>query len=372
MRAARRPLALFLLGSLAIHLAALPFVARVESPARPRALLAVREIELVPLPPGPPAPAEPATASLGDGAPRAQARAARRVPPRAAEPAPGPAGSPLLGMRGPGSEPTPAVARRLDLTPSVRTLLGEGGAPGAAAARRSGRERPGAFGLGEAEQTKRNLDEILARERDRQDLVAGRVHPFLYRLARTAEGTFHPGWSLVESDRLGRGSLKTSYRNLLVGLGKQYLAELERYRNGFRENPAAADQGKMLEGYNKLLEVAARNASTMACELCVRFELRGEPPEVRLRRRSGNRAFDQLALASMQRSARLEQRPVDAPPTEACYEYSARFHRVPPLPAVGCSFDESKPSISCFYPTKKILRAGVRLVSIRRPAPKKS
>jgi hypothetical protein len=373
MHPARRRLALWLLGSLAIHLAALPLVARIEPPpARPR--LAVREIELVPLArmpaaatataPAAVAPrAAPAEPSAGPGRTAVGGRRARPVARTAV-----PSGASLLAMRG-GGEPARTGVRRLDLAPSAQLLLGDGAATRGAA---RVRERPGASPASEAERTKRNLDELLAQQRDRHDLTSGRVHPFLYTVERTAEGGFRPDWSLVENDRLGRGSLRTSYRNLVVGFARQYLVELERYRNLSREHPEDRDRGKMLEGYNKLMQVAERNASAMACELCVGFEARGELPEIRLRRRSGNRRFDALALESLRRTTRVERPPADAPATEACYEFSASFFRVPPLPMVGCSFDESKPSISCYYPTKKVLRARVKLVSVRRHAARKS
>jgi hypothetical protein len=372
-----RRLAHWLIGSLALHLAALPLLARVAAPAPPASASAsrdpVREIELVASAPAPaattvsprelaPAPATPARSAIGP------ARAMpRRVPGSpAGTPTAEAAAGPLLSMRGAGNAPA-STRRPLDLTPSARVLLGESGdlgrGPGGGAAAALPRDR-GTGGGGEAARTKRKLDELLAEDRDHQDLESGRVHPFLYKIERTAEGSFRPSWSLVESDRLGRGSLKRSYGALLVGMGKQYLDALRRYREAHR-GLEEADRPRMLEGYNKLMRIAAGNASTMACELCVAVGLRGELPEVKLRRRSGNRSFDALALESMRRTARLEKAPTDAPASEACYEFSASFHRVPPLPYVGCSFDESKPSISCFYPTKKILNARVKLVSNR-------
>jgi hypothetical protein len=259
----------------------------------------------------------------------------------------------------------------LDLVPSPRVLLGDA-ASVASGERRPQRDAAGTRHgerLGEGQRTKRKLDELLAQDRAVDDVRVGRVHPVLYEIERTAQGTFRPSWALVDGDRQKRGAVATSARSWLVGIGRNYLEELRRYREAQSGLPDdESTRTRMLDGYNRLLRIAEENASVMACELCVTVA-RGELPAARLRRRSGNRVFDRLALESLARAARLREPPAGAhaPRVEACYEFSARFHRVPPTPTLGCSFDESVPTISCYYPFKKILRSNVKLLSARTP-----
>jgi len=49
----------------------------------------------------------------------------------------------------------------------------------------------------------------------------------------------------------------------------------------------------------------------------------------------------------------------------ACYRFKAKYFRVPPMPTILCSFDESVPTISCYYPGKKVMKKDVVLESVR-------
>jgi hypothetical protein len=120
----------------------------------------------------------------------------------------------------------------------------------------------------------------------------------------------------------------------------------------------------MLDGYNRMMRAAADGADRLACSICVVLGAGGSP-EPAVAQSSGRPPFDKLAAEAVRKAARLRAPPAGLKPVRACYLAEARFHRVPPIPVVGCSFDESKPSLDCYYPTKKILRWSVKLQSIR-------
>ena len=48
----------------------------------------------------------------------------------------------------------------------------------------------------------------------------------------------------------------------------------------------------------------------------------------------------------------------------SCYRFSVTVTRIPPVPIVGCNFDEAALKASCYYPTKKVTRTEVKLESV--------
>jgi len=255
----------------------------------------------------------------------------------------------------------------LDLRPSDdlfgRSQPGEAGAPRAS--------RPGARrgdAAEEARATKERLDDLLASDEARRNVKVGRVHPVLYDLARDADTLFKPDWSLVEQERLGRGKFKNNMRSIAQAWLRSWLRGLARApkppSSGAIPPPGAEVQPlRDLETYNAMLR-AAEDGDRLVCQLCVTLRHGGDA-EVRITASSHRASFDRMAREVVVKAARLRPLPKDAQPVEACYRVQAKFSRVPPLPTVGCRFDESKPSIECYYPTKKIVRSGVKLLSVR-------
>ena len=261
-----------------------------------------------------------------------------------------------LAMRGAGATP--------DLRPSFRVLDEPGGDPSRAGASADPRRRRGHGTT--VETTKQRLDQMLAEDRADQDLESGRVHPHLYAVRRDAEGMFHPEWSLVEGDRARVGGLGTSTAAFLREFGRNYLSALRQYGEGPERREGEDERRKtdILDGYNRMLRAAEDGADRLGCLICVRLG-GGPPSEPTIARSSGRRPFDRQALEAVRKAVRSRQAPAEVKPVRACYLVEAHFFRVPPLPMVGCSFDESKLTASCFYPTKKVLRSGVKLLSIR-------
>jgi hypothetical protein len=239
--------------------------------------------------------------------------------------------------------------------------------------RRRGRGR--GFGRSEEDRlTKEVLDRLLSEDQALRNVRSGRVDPLVYEIARDADKTFAPPWKLVEDDSRGRGTIGATGKSLLRGWFRSYLSGLRAYRKMGSALPGdrQREEPAMLSGYAEMLRQAAKDAEGLQCDVCV--ELRpGKPPKVTVTHSSRRRAFDALAKEALALAARVRGDPAVAgvapagkgKTLEACYRFLATFHRVPPLPYVACSFDESKPSISCVYPTKKIISKGVRLIVVR-------
>lgn len=218
----------------------------------------------------------------------------------------------------------------------------------------------------EARRAARNIRRMLSVDQARRDLQDGRVSPHLYDLVRAAEGVFRPTWALTKGDKRGLGSVANGLRSFSRQLGKNYLAGIKDYMDPKSTRGALDDQQTpaALEQYGRLRRAAEDGADALQCTYCV--ELRpGEAPRVNLARRSGKSAFDKQAREALNMALRLRPAGAKEDPVEACYLFTAKFFRVPPLPVVGCTFDEVQLTAECFYPFKKVLRSNVKLVGVR-------
>jgi hypothetical protein len=210
--------------------------------------------------------------------------------------------------------------------------------------------------------TKERLDRLLAEDKSRQDVEDGKVPPHFFAVKRDAEALFIPPWSLFEGDRSLVGTVARSNKDFIVNWAKKYLEELKQYT---RRGPIEEREGpSMLEIYTSMRTFAEDHAPAIVCELCATFALEKEP-QISLTHSSGRRPFDELARQALLRAARMRSLPEGAVPVRVCYRFSAKPTRMPLLPVVGCTFDESKPDISCFYPTKKSIHTSVEVVSIQ-------
>jgi hypothetical protein len=243
--------------------------------------------------------------------------------------------------------------------------------PGVGGAPRGG--HPGGGSQDRAEEDrriKRLLDRLLADDQASRDTRAGKVPPLVLEIMRDADKVFAPPWKMIEADSGKRGTVAATAKSMLRGWFRSYLSGLKAYRKMGSSLPGdrQRDEPTMLSGYAELLRAAARDAEALECEVCVDL-VPGQPPRLHVARRSGRPSFDKMAKEALALAARLRELQIDQQPdrkaVEACYRFTAKFHRVPPLPTVMCTFDESKPSISCLYPMKKIVSKGVRLVIVR-------
>lgn len=211
------------------------------------------------------------------------------------------------------------------------------------------------------------LDDLLAGDQARRNVMIGDVHPRLYDIKRDAEYFFKPGWGMSEGDQRKLGTVGSTSAAFVRGVGRNYLTALKRYADSGHNRPR--DQGDdlptMLETYGMMRRAAEQDpANRLACTLCVTVAW-GQPARLELRSSSHRPAFDRLARHALHRAVKRRPPTRADRPVRACYRVVASFSRVPPLPVVGCTFDEVKPSLNCFYPFKKVLKTRLTLVSAR-------
>jgi hypothetical protein len=111
-------------------------------------------------------------------------------------------------------------------------------------------------------------------------------------------------------------------------------------------------------------------ATHLSCDVCAVVEP-GREPRVEVAKGSGQPRMDALALSVV--TAAVGRRPVapDVKASRACYTFDLLSTRVPPMPMVGCGFDETTASLSCYWPLKKMVKLKMRLDSVEPIAPKR-
>lgn len=207
---------------------------------------------------------------------------------------------------------------------------------------------------------KERLDRVLAADRARRDVQQGRVHPRLYDIQRDSESFFSPSWDLARGDPHGLGSVGASVKEFVRGMGRRYLEALE--RRAATKTPG--DDHTVTAAFNDLLHADEGGREVaLGCTLCVTVGF-GREPQVRVLRGSGRRAFDRMARRALLQAVKRRTPARGSDAVRACYRFAAKFFRVPPLPVIGGTFDESTLTGELFYPLKKILRTRVKLETV--------
>jgi hypothetical protein len=202
-------------------------------------------------------------------------------------------------------------------------------------------------------------------ERDgagRQNVAEGKVHPQIFDLMRTAEKIFTPRESVVEKDDRAPNTFGRSVKSWTRGFFRNYLDQLRQLEESEPSRKSALSEGgsDVIAEYNRLLRAAEKGAESIACQVCLVVRP-GLPPEIVLAKGSGNNEIDQAAVDALTRAAARRALDNDLRPQRACYRFAASIHRIPPLPIVGCNFDESAMRIGCYYPGKQIFQLKVSL-----------
>lgn len=202
-------------------------------------------------------------------------------------------------------------------------------------------------------------------ERDglgRKNVVEGKVHPQVYDFMRDAEKVFAPRESVVEQDPRAPNTVQRSMRSWTRGFFKSYLDQLRRLEREepSRRGPMSEGGSDLLAEYGRLLRAAEKGAESIVCQVCLVIRP-GQPPEVVLAKSSDNKEVDDAAVDALRRAALRRPYEKDLKPERACYTFAATIYRIPPLPIVGCGFDESSLKIGCYWPGKQIYQLKVRL-----------
>ena len=109
---------------------------------------------------------------------------------------------------------------------------------------------------------------------------------------------------------------------------------------------------KMLEGYSNLTHFGEKHADGLSALVCALICSK-DKVKFKVENSSGRKPFDRLALNAAQKAVDGLPLPKDVQAARACFRFTARFTHVPPLPFVGCDFDEVLLTARCFYPLGK-------------------
>jgi hypothetical protein len=202
-------------------------------------------------------------------------------------------------------------------------------------------------------------------ERDqvgRKNVVDGKVHPQVYDFMRDAQKVFAPRESVVEKDPRAPNTVGRSVRMWTRGFFRNYLDQLRKLEQDepARKSLLAEGGSDVLAEYGRLLRAAEKGAETITCQVCLVIRP-GFPPEVVLAKSSNNKEVDDAAVDALQRAAFRRPYEKDLRPERACYTFAATVYRIPPLPIIGCNFDESSLKFGCYYPGKQVYQLKVHL-----------
>jgi hypothetical protein len=188
------------------------------------------------------------------------------------------------------------------------------------------------------------MQDALHEDQLASDLENGRAPPIVQDLRRDALALLAPGFELADGARdLG------SAGRTMARMARGYLREAESYGRGAS---SATQREKPVDTTDALVS-----------DVCV--ELRhGQEGTVSIASRSERPGFDRIAAEAVLRASRLRALPLDAPPMAVCFRFMARFTTLPPLPVVGCGFEETTGEVSCFYPFKKIVEKRVDVIRV--------
>jgi hypothetical protein len=201
----------------------------------------------------------------------------------------------------------------------------------------------------------------------RMNVVEGHAQPFLYDFVRAARRDFKPAEGRLYADPRSPNTVKRALR----AWGHQHFRADPRYlawQKLVAERKAAAhggtlDEADVLRRYGQMVDDNAAANEPITAMICA--TLRPDlPPRIEVSTSSGNSELDRAAITALTRAT--SSRPPDPAlkPQRACYHFTAAVERAPPIVISGCSFDEVKLTLGCYYPAMKVLRTNVTLASV--------
>jgi hypothetical protein len=283
------------------------------------------------------------------------------APPRLEEPtSSGPRSS--LRMRPPGAP--------LALTPSfemVDRLTQEGViAPPDPNAAPAPRTRPGPPRFSE------RLAALERRDRARANVDRGQVDPQIFDYLRDAQKGFVPPRAALDNDRRAPNTVGRSLKQWVGGLlrphgdaedQRQMEPDQGRARGPDVLNRDTRASMRRMGAFLGLARGQSGKAEPMQCLVCVVVRA-GRAPEVVLDSSSGNAELDRAAVDSLEQATRTRAVESYVRPQKSCYRFRATVQRVPPVPVIGCNFDEVTLKAGCVYPTQKVYKTTVELESV--------
>jgi hypothetical protein len=338
--------------SLAVHALFWVLGSRVQLPAPP-----ARDdvtIEIVEVPAA--APAAP-IAEVSPQSPAAPARRPERTRPPEQPRAAAPPAGPSAGSTAPKSDEISLGMRFPDATPQ---LSGEGvPLPSAAQLGRAGIDlAPAGAALpvkppkGESAWT-RSMNRRAREEVAQANVAAGKAPPEAFDLLREIERRYQPSHKLVaDLTRAEAGRSRSAGR------------WLGRYLGGFLDHDPTA-QGQPFEADAAFRRAIGNARLDYAARVCVSYGADGKPV-VEIDGGSKIDSLDRLA-SDLVLQAADRRGPGLGGAVRACYRFTARLERVPPLPVFFCGLNgDLRPE--CIYPLKEIASTSVKLDGVELAA----
>lgn len=369
---ARRRRAWAALGSLVVHAMLALWLWRTPRPAPPSAASTI-EIELQTEPLSRPAPPSP------DLTPAAPAERPAGQPPRptARGPAAPIAAPPPVAARPSTTPAEPADHERATAAPEGTLHMRSGPIALAPDLATLGRfEREGVITATPAPEVTKPArgptfsERLAARVRDdtaRVNVFEGHAHPVLYDFLRDAQRDLRPAEGHLYADTrspntVGR-TLRSWARDYLRADPAYLLWERALAARRAAAHGSTLEEAAALREYDKMIEDNAASDQAITCRVCL-VVATGRPTRVELAESSGNGEMDRASIEALERAVLRRPLDPDVKPQRACYHFAAAIHRLPPLPLVGCGFDETTHTFGCYYPTMRVLRTSVTLDSV--------
>jgi hypothetical protein len=205
------------------------------------------------------------------------------------------------------------------------------------------------------------------------NVAAGKVHPQMYDLLRDARKGFNPKVVALDSDRRAPNTVGRTLKQWFGGIlrprpydpadEQQLQPDRGRLASPDVLRPDSREALRGVGGYLGLGRGKSAAVEPMDCVVCVVVRP-GAPPEVVLRDSSGNAEIDNTAVESLRQATSNRPLEESVSAQKSCYRFRATVQRIPPVPVIGCGFDEVTMSAKCFLPTQKVRRTSVTLESV--------
>jgi TonB family protein len=206
----------------------------------------------------------------------------------------------------------------------------------------------------------------------RANVAAGKVHPQMYDLLRDARKGFAPSKLALDRDPRAPNTVGRTLKQWFGGILRPHVdpEDLRQQRPDQNRLGApdvlAPDNRAALQGTGGYLGLSRGRSSAvkpMDCVVCVVLRP-GVAPQVQVSESSGNDELDTAALDALRRASANRPPEPDVPSQKSCYRFRATVQRVPPVPVIGCAFDETNLTARCHYPTQKVYKTTVTLESV--------
>ena len=214
------------------------------------------------------------------------------------------------------------------------------------------------------------LADLLARDRVR----TGRIDPAWLDLTRRIEHYWTPGFELILDPKVAEVSGAWLRNETYKTLHGWYL-DAQRRRTDPFARPERVPGDEALTAWTNALDLQrdALSSDDYGNQVVTLVEIRfgsDGSSEARMLASSGHPLYDQVAMEGVEQA--MTQTWGDNPPpgpARSILALQSRYAILPPIPAVGFTFDEVLGNFDLFYPFKKMVTSKAVLVAVYREDP---